>query len=507
MPNRTKFKRPDENDDKTYVSSYKSRSSRSNWRRRSPASQDRGRRERDNSSADSRRRDRVNSSDHGRKNRDDQSLRNWSSRKDDRKIQSTTIIYTSEDQDSEAPKKIQEPSSSEILSDKEMNDLGAKIVKAEILGNTSKVKELKEKLERARELKQIVPTNVSNNEESVLLFTTDSKGFSRPLNAPQSSDDKYTKKKRKMETHNDGKRLKYYPDDDKYDLKRMFEQEKFNSTAQQDAEFVKLTAKVKKMEDLDDIFMDKIRNEKPDDCEKKAEKEKSRAIAEHQKMTKSLDNCQQCLQSDAMLKHLMISLGETVYLSVPSYEPLTEGHCLIIPIRHVVCSTQLDENEWDEVSDIRKSLTKMFLSQEQDVIFYETVLNVNSYAHMLIHCVPVAKEHGYLAPIYFKKAIEECELEWSTNKKLVNLAGKDVRRAVPKGLPYFFVSFGMNEGFAHVIEDQRYFSQFFAPEVIGGILDLHHSKWRKQANQKFELQKTRVLTFSKNWGAFDCTVK
>jgi len=61
-----------------------------------------------------------------------------------------------------------------------------------------------------------------------------------------------------------------------------------------------------------------------------------------------------------------------------------------------------------------------------------------------------------------QKAILECETEWSTNKKLVDLGGRDVRKAVPKGLPYFAVDFGMQSGFAHVIEDEKEFPNNFA---------------------------------------------
>jgi hypothetical protein len=42
------------------------------------------------------------------------------------------------------------------------------------------------------------------------------------------------------------------------------------------------------------------------------------------------------------------------------------------------------------------------------------------------------------------------------------LSGKDVRRAVPKGLPYFAVDFGLDSGFAHVIEDEKMFPRNFA---------------------------------------------
>ena len=61
-----------------------------------------------------------------------------------------------------------------------------------------------------------------------------------------------------------------------------------------------------------------------------------------------------------------------------------------------------------------------------------------------------------------QKAILECEQEWSQNRKLVELKGKDVRHRIPKGLPYFFVRFNWKDGFAHVIEDEQLFPKDFA---------------------------------------------
>ena len=60
-----------------------------------------------------------------------------------------------------------------------------------------------------------------------------------------------------------------------------------------------------------------------------------------------------------------------------------------------------------------------------------------------------------------QKAIEESETEWSQNKKVISLAGRDVRRAIPKGFPYFFVDFGDQTGYAHVIEDEHSFPAYF----------------------------------------------
>lgn len=50
----------------------------------------------------------------------------------------------------------------------------------------------------------------------------------------------------------------------------------------------------------------------------------------------------------------------------------------------------------------RKALTQMFESMEQDVVFMETSMGLRYHPHMYIECIPVEKETGDLAPIYFK---------------------------------------------------------------------------------------------------------
>ncbi|OXA45176.1 hypothetical protein Fcan01_19975 [Folsomia candida] len=104
------------------------------------------------------------------------------------------------------------------------------------------------------------------------------------------------------------------------------------------------------------------------------------------------------------------------------------------------------------------------------------------------------------------KAIQECETEWSQNKKVVDLKHRDIRKAVPKGLPYFSVEFGDDScGFAHVIEDEKYFPVNFAQEFIGGMLELDHQLWRKQKKDDLNTQRTKLMNFLKVWAPFDLT--
>ena len=54
--------------------------------------------------------------------------------------------------------------------------------------------------------------------------------------------------------------------------------------------------------------------------------------------------------------------------------------------------------------------------------------------------------------------------------QVIDTREKGLRRSVPKGFPYFSVSFGMGGGFAHVIEDEAQFPRHFGAEIIGFVL-------------------------------------
>lgn len=405
----------------------------------------------------------------------------------------------------------------DFLTDQQMNELGVKLIKAEIMGNDDLVGELKEKLDRARNyrenfknkshrMKQDAHTSLSNkSEEHILLMESSESGLVRPLDPAKDlygSRGSNKKKRTKVETHKDNERVRYFPDDDKYSLKTMFEREKFTSANDQDVEFVRVAGSHKnRNDDLDDLFSDKVR--RSESAAKSDEKAQNRAIREHEQMEQTLENCNRCFDSKRMQKQLIVAMGNHVYLALPSHEGLQTGHCIIAPLQHVTCSTQLDENVWSEVNDFLKALTQMFKSRKMDVCFFETARYLHKKPHMTIHCVP--NRNFELLPFYFKKAIQESESDWSTNKQLVELKGdrKDLRRSIPKGLPYFWVNFGIDRGFAHVIENQENFSSVFAQETIGGLLNLDARLWRRPRN--IENMISKVKQFAEWWKPFDVT--
>ncbi|CAL1548336.1 unnamed protein product [Lymnaea stagnalis] len=418
-----------------------------------------------------------------------------------------------------------------ILTEQELNDLAAKILRAEIMGDNSLAAELKSTLEKARKLRetfkqgqeQATPDfshrrkdnpvkdkkrrgDAGEEDDVVVLSRTSKSGMVRPV---VGSSDEWGKRgggkrrKKNVATHDTiGERTIYFDDDDKLDLKALVEQEKAGTAEDQNAMFARLAGKSQDRDlDVDDMFVSKAAQKQ--NTEQAAMRDRSAAIFEHKKINAAMEKCQRCLKK--IPKHLIIALGSKSYLCLPHHRSLTEGHCLIVPMQHVASATSMDEDIWREMQLFRKSLVQMFTDQGQDVVFMETVMHLKHFPHTVIECVPLDKELGDLAPIYFKKAVQEAGPEWSDNKKIYSLSDKDIRHVIPKGFPYFSVDFGLQGGYATVIEDESKFPAYFGREIVGGMLDAEPTLWRNPHKQSFEDQRQKVLQFEQMWRAFDWT--
>nr|XP_057935297.1 CWF19-like protein 2 isoform X2 [Doryrhamphus excisus]XP_057935298.1 CWF19-like protein 2 isoform X2 [Doryrhamphus excisus] len=432
-------------------------------------------------------------------------------------------VTKSSDSDSQEEEE-EEEEAVPILSEEEMNKLGAKLVKAEIMGNTAMVEKLKCQLEAARKAKEnhaaqmkIHQTAKSNQtagrsseDREVVLFRTDQSGQAwpvKPLSGPQEPHGGRRKKK-SIETHVDGQRVRYFQDDDSVGLQEMVRREKMSSAQDQNALYSRMAAKMMGKTDgdnytLDDMFVSSAAKREGEGREE--ERLRNRAAEESRRLATTMEKCRHCFDSQELQKHLIIAIGSKVYLSLPAGVSMTEGHCLICPLQHHSAATVLDEDIWSEMQLFRRSLVHMFESQDLDCVFMETHLNPRRRQHMVLECIPLPRELGDMAPIYFKKAIMECDEEWAMNKKVVDLSSKDIRKAVPRGLPYFAVDFGLQGGFAHVIENEQKFPHYFGKEIVGGMMDLEPRLWRKMIRENFDDQRKKVLQFAQWWKPYDCT--
>ena len=115
----------------------------------------------------------------------------------------------------------------------------------------------------------------------------------------------------------------------------------------------------------------------------------------------------------------------------------------------------MDEDVCQEIEIFQRALVKMFASQGREVVFMEMVRNLRKQPHCIIECIPLAARDAEQAPMYFKKAILEGDAEWTDNVRLIDTRKKSLKASIPKGFPYFHVTFNTVGGFAHVIEDEQ----------------------------------------------------
>lgn len=226
-----------------------------------------------------------------------------------------------------------------------------------------------------------------------------------------------------------------------------------------------------------------------DNEERMRMKKRARLISEHRQKSSWLSSCAFCVENEEVhnrdMAHCVVYYGQFVYLAVPKWKGLVPLECIIVPNAHLKSFREgMDHNEQigaskeeqcafeQELDSIKKMLCKVFREKfNSGVLFMETVRNLKRNYHSVIHCYPMERELFDLCPIYFEKAILESDVMWSTNKRLVTTTKeKPLRAAIPLFMAYFYVQFGCDEGFVHVIEDETKIKQDFGPQIVAGIV-------------------------------------
>lgn len=247
------------------------------------------------------------------------------------------------------------------------------------------------------------------------------------------------------------------------------------------------------------------------------------AIGDYQKMQRILDNCPLCHheESGKAPQAPIVSLATRTFLTLPTSPEITPyGRCAtIVPTQHRLSLLECDDDEWEEIRNFMKSLTRFYWSQTPrlSVIFYENAAHAGRKRHASMEAVPLPADVAANASAYFKEAILTSDEEWTQHKKIIDTlaAAKEgvgklaFRRSMVSNLPYFHVWFSLDGGIGHVVEDSRRWPKgdLFAREVIGGILDVGLEVIKKQGmwtSGDLDMQR-RVKEFRKGWEKWDWT--
>ncbi|KAI0489963.1 hypothetical protein F4859DRAFT_174157 [Xylaria cf. heliscus] len=242
---------------------------------------------------------------------------------------------------------------------------------------------------------------------------------------------------------------------------------------------------------------------------------KNTAVNEFQKINKILDNCQLCHQEDRNLPPVapVISLGTRVYLTLPTEPELSEGGAVIVPIQHRTNLLECDDDEWEEIRNFMKCLTRLYHDQGREVVFYENAAAPQRHMHAAMQAVPIPYELGDTAPAFFKEAMLSTDEEWSQHKKIIDTGARArnglgklaFRRSIAKEMPYFHAWFTLDGGLGHVVEDSNRWPRgdLFAREILGGMVDAEPDVIKKQG--RWHRSDSRVEGFKKRWRKFDWT--
>ncbi|KAJ6221691.1 hypothetical protein RDWZM_000236 [Blomia tropicalis] len=352
----------------------------------------------------------------------------------------------------------------EKLSEGELNAINAKIIKAEMLGQSELVEELKAKLKRH-------------------------------ANAPDSRIQHYTKKS--------SKNVQKEKEDD-MSVKQMYLQQKTQISSRDEAmRFINATSIIRSADDE----YDEVKRRK------KKTKLNNTKFEQIVKQESSMQNCGDCLERTS--KHLTFKFFEELkhcFVCFTPFEPFILNYCQIRSLKHQTRPNSItaDEECWTEIRQLMRQLSAFFTHFFKcSVIFMETHFrnqkrsqNISS-KHFVIECVPIKSRLEGDAKIYFHKAILESGEEWAMNRKMVKLEGKPVTKMLPKEFAYFWVSFGPNfNGFAHVIEDEDYFQKDFGKEIIAGLNDIEPLRWKRPKFQDYDAQMKRIEVTRDKWNKF-----
>lgn len=244
---------------------------------------------------------------------------------------------------------------------------------------------------------------------------------------------------------------------------------------------------------------------------------RSAAIAQHKSTSSTLSKCPLCHHEDRPSDPLptapVVSLGHRSYLTIATTPEISPhgGGASIVPLIHHDNLLQCDDDEWEEIRNFMKSLTRLYYYKKLGVLFYENAAHPRKHRHAALVAVPVPLHLAEDAPAFFREAILASDDEWSQHRKIVDTRGKGktgFRRSIAKEAPYFHVWTELDGGLGHVVEDERRWPQgdLFAREVLGGMLRVKAETWRRQGRWERDGETAaRVERFRKSWDQFDWT--
>ena len=396
------------------------------------------------------------------------------------------------------------PESRPVMDQTALNRLRAQMMKAKLLNAPDA-----EKLEASYNRAMAAFTSGVDNDRAVVLGASHNRMLAGPRGEVKSIETKRGRERGQVEAN------------DEMSIEDMVREERRTRGAA-GGEGLRLAERIAKDAKFDDDL--EYLNENAEKLARRVHKSetslKNVAVNEFTKMNKILDSCQLCHHEDRdppqnLPTAPIVSLGTRVYLTLPTEPELTgaEGGAVIVPISHRANLLECDDDEWEEMRNFMKSLTRLYHDQGREVVFYENAAAPQRRMHAALVVVPIPYEMGDMAPAFFREAMLSADEEWSQHKKIIDtgkrakegLGKLAFRRSIAKEMPYFHAWFTLDGGLGHVVEDAGRWPKgdLFAREIIGGMLDAAPDVIKRQG--RWSRNDHRVDGFGKRWRKFDWT--
>ncbi|KAL6080579.1 CWF19 like cell cycle control factor 1 [Balamuthia mandrillaris] len=223
-------------------------------------------------------------------------------------------------------------------------------------------------------------------------------------------------------------------------------------------------------------------------------------------------DCWFCLKSPKVEKHLVVSVGETVYVALAK-GGLSPDHVLIIPIDHVSSVASLPPAVIQEIQRYKHSLRRFFEESKgyKGMVCFERFLHSNHHCHVQV--IPLSRnEDAERAGPFFEEEATKRELEL----RPLNLEGGGegggeekgwmALRSVTKGRPYFLWETPMHDAFLHLVGEKK-ISMNLGREIAAALMGQpEKADWRQCVLTKEE-EVQLAKDFKKAFRPFDWSMQ
>lgn len=182
--------------------------------------------------------------------------------------------------------------------------------------------------------------------------------------------------------------------------------------------------------------------------------------------------CWFCLSSTSVEKHLIITVGKSVYVALAK-GGLVDEHFLICPIDHYQCTVNQPDEIQKEVECYKAAITNFYKRNDKVPVFFERNYKTS---HMQIQAVPISNNTTTALSQLLKMEGESRGLYLHELEKYVRCD-----QVLPANVPYFIIELPNGKTFYTKINGKNGFPLNFAREILvmGPILNMNNrAEWR-----------------------------